>query len=141
VFHDVVFDGFNIDHVVVCSKGVYAIETKTFSKPEKGEAKIYFDGDTLIINGFQGDAPLKQAKASAATVQEVLQSTTGKRYSVWPVVLFPGWYIEAVGKAQDSIWVLNPKGLPKFLANRHDSLPENELNMIAHHLSRHIRVS
>ena len=44
VFHDIPAKGFNLDHVVICKSGVYVIETKTFSKPDKGEAKIIFNG-------------------------------------------------------------------------------------------------
>ena len=50
IFHDVVVDGFNIDHVMVSRRGVFAIETKTYSKPKKGRAVIKYVGDTLIIN-------------------------------------------------------------------------------------------
>ncbi|MBE7424582.1 MAG: NERD domain-containing protein [Ideonella sp.] len=34
VFHDVPAEGFNIDHVVVATQGVFAVETKGFSKPQ-----------------------------------------------------------------------------------------------------------
>src|SRR5688572_1213217 len=48
VFHDVPFDNFNIDHVLVGPPGVYAVETKARRKPAtiKGLAKaqIYSDG-------------------------------------------------------------------------------------------------
>ena len=40
VFHDVPGDGFNIDHVLVGEQGIFTVETKTFSKPARGEAKI-----------------------------------------------------------------------------------------------------
>jgi len=33
IYHDVPFDGFNIDHVLVEPSGVYASETKTHCKP------------------------------------------------------------------------------------------------------------
>ncbi|WP_425484267.1 nuclease-related domain-containing protein [Candidatus Methylobacter favarea] len=40
-----------MDHVVICKSGVYIIETKTFSKPDKGEAKIIYNGDAILLNG------------------------------------------------------------------------------------------
>ena len=43
VLHDIVADGFNLDHVVVSEKGVFAIETKTYSKPP-GDSQVRFDG-------------------------------------------------------------------------------------------------
>jgi len=35
VFHDLLGDCFNIDHVIVSMKGIFLIETKTYSKPLK----------------------------------------------------------------------------------------------------------
>src|SRR5690606_23533501 len=40
VFHDVVAVNFNVDHVLVGPAGVFAIETKTWSKPSAGDARI-----------------------------------------------------------------------------------------------------
>lgn len=34
VYHDLQFEGFNIDHVLVGPSGVYSVETKTFKKGE-----------------------------------------------------------------------------------------------------------
>jgi hypothetical protein len=42
VFHDVLGDGFNLDHVVISDRGVFVIETKTRSKPKTG-GKVTFD--------------------------------------------------------------------------------------------------
>src|SRR5207248_11280153 len=50
VFHDVPFDGFNIDHVLVGPTGVFVVETKTKKKPMVGGKKQYrviFDGERL----------------------------------------------------------------------------------------------
>ena len=33
VFHDLVGEGLNIDHVVVSPHGIFVLETKTWSKP------------------------------------------------------------------------------------------------------------
>src|SRR5690606_27342378 len=35
-FHDIPADNFNIDHVVISGEGVFAIETKGFTKPKQG---------------------------------------------------------------------------------------------------------
>jgi len=51
VFHDIVGNGLNLDHVVISQHGVFVIETKTYSKPQKGEAKITVAGEQVLING------------------------------------------------------------------------------------------
>lgn len=54
-FHDLLGDGFNIDHVVVAPQGVFVIETKTRSKPARGPVTIDFDGERVLVNGFAPD--------------------------------------------------------------------------------------
>jgi hypothetical protein len=50
-YHDIVGDSFNVDHVVISAKGIYVIETKTYSKPASGAANITYDGQQLLVNG------------------------------------------------------------------------------------------
>jgi hypothetical protein len=45
VFHDVVGEGFNLDHVLVGPGGAFTIETKTRSKPVRGDARVTYDGE------------------------------------------------------------------------------------------------
>ncbi|MBL7123983.1 MAG: NERD domain-containing protein, partial [Actinobacteria bacterium] len=37
IFHDIVAGNFNIDHVILTPHGIFTVETKTYSKPPKGE--------------------------------------------------------------------------------------------------------
>ena len=79
-FHDVVGLGFNVDHVIVGPAGVFTVETKTWSKPAKGDAKVVFDGERVRINGFEPDRnPIVQAKAQARWLKEVLAESTGMK--------------------------------------------------------------
>lgn len=95
VFHDVVGPEFNIDHVVVHKSAIYVIETKTYSKPEKGPPKIVFDGEKVFIRGKSPDRnPVVQARALSTWLAEVLTESTGRAYLPRPVVVFPGWFIE-----------------------------------------------
>lgn len=67
VFHDVVGDGFNVDHVLIGPPGVFTVETKTWSKPASGNAQVVFDGETIKIGSFAPDRdPIVQAKAQAS---------------------------------------------------------------------------
>jgi hypothetical protein len=90
VLHDIPFDGFNIDHVVIGPTGVYSIETKTHSKPMKGDAKVQYDGKNVSVNGFKPDRdPVVQAKANAHSLAELIERSSGRKVTVRPVVLFP----------------------------------------------------
>ena len=140
VFHDLIGDDFNVDHVIIGSAGVFTIETKTISKPLRGEVKIQFDGANIQINGQAMERnPVHQAKAQASWLKRILQETTEREYKVRPVVLFPGWYIEQKAGSLREIWVLEPKAFLKFLENEPDVLSAEEIKMAGGHLSRFIR--
>ncbi len=139
VFHDIVAPGFNIDHVLIGPGGVFSIETKTWSKPARGDARIQFDGERLMVNGFQPDRdPIVQAKAQATWLRNQLAESTGRTLDVHPVVLFPGWFIESPTGNRE-IWVLEPKALPTFLANSPRRLELSDVKLASYHLSRFIR--
>lgn len=79
VFHDVPAEGFNVDHVVISSKGIYVIETKTYSKPNGRKATVWYDGMRLTIDGkVPRKDPVNQAQAITDWVQGLLKESTGK---------------------------------------------------------------
>lgn len=141
VLHDITSNGFNVDHVVISFKGIFVIETKTNSKPKGRDAKVVFDGEKLSVGGWTPSRdPIKQVQANTAWVRDLLKESTGKSFPVKSVVLFPGWYVETVGThAHDRVWVLNPKGLPVFIANEKTALSLEDVKMATCHLSRYIR--
>ena len=140
VFHDLLGDGFNVDHVLVGPAGVFTVETKTWSKPARGDARIVYDGNALAVAARKPDRnPLVQARAQAHWVRSLLAESTGRRLEVQPVVVFPGWYVDAAPLAQRAVWVMEPKGLPAFLAKEPERLVAEDVKLVAYHLSRHLR--
>lgn len=140
VFHDVVGEGFNVDHVIIGPAGIYTIETKTWKKPQRGSPEIQFDGEHLTAGGRTPDRdPVIQAKAQAGWLKQLLQASTGKVFPVRPVVLFPGWYIKATRESRRDLWVLEPKALPSFLEQMDAQIAPEDLKLAAFHLSRFIR--
>ena len=139
VFHDLMGDGFNLDHVVLSSRGVFVIETKTHSKPIKGSPSVTFDGKTLLINGFEPERnPVTQVQGNAKWLADMLRASTGRDFPVRPVVLFPGWFVEPFPKGS-LIWVLNPQALPSFIRHEPTQINESDLHMAAFHLARYIK--
>jgi hypothetical protein len=141
VFHDIPGQNFNLDHVVIASSGIYVIETKTYSKPEKGRAVILFNGTSIRLNNLpENNKPIIQVSAAASWLKSLLQDSTGKQFVTKPVVVFPGWFIEPTSEAKNSlVWVLNPKALPTFISKSKSNLSDDEINMASFHLSRYIR--
>jgi hypothetical protein len=140
VFHDVVGEGFNLDHVVVGPAGVFTVETKTWSKPARGEPRLDFDGEKVLAAGYEPERdPVVQAKAQAAWLRQLIEDSTGRRVFVRPVVVFPGWFVKQTEGSTREVWVLEPKALPGFLAHEAPRLGAEDVKLIGYHLSRYIR--
>jgi hypothetical protein len=138
VFHDIPGDGFNLDHVVVSTHGIYAIETKTCSKPWPN-AQVIVDGDTLTVAGqVPARNPIVQVSSAARWLERLLKESTSKRFLVRGVVVFPGWYVEQRGQRGD-VWVLEPKALPAFIENAPAMIAASDVTLAAFHLSRYVR--
>jgi hypothetical protein len=138
VFHDILAPGFNLDHVVISSRGIYAIETKTRMKHGPKE-RVIIEGDTLTVAGHVPDRnPIDQVTAAARWLENELKKSTGKRFFVRGVVVFPGWYVEQRGPRGD-VWVLEPKMLPGFIGNAPAMIAPTDVTLAAFHLSRYVR--
>jgi hypothetical protein len=140
VFHDILAEGFNIDHVVIGPKGVFAIETKTFSKPARGETVAKYDGDKILFNGLKPDRnPVTQARAVRSWVSDFLFKTTARRWPVRGVVILPGWFVERLPEAKRSdVWVLNEKALPSFVEHEPVVLKKEDIALASSRLEDHI---
>jgi hypothetical protein len=139
ILNDIQSDRFNIDHVVVSKNGIYLIETKTFSKPAKKEARISFNDEHIFADGVRIDRnPIQQAKALSKWLQDLLVQSTGMKFAIRPVILFPGWFIEPMKRGQE-VWILNPKALPAFISNEQVVRKDTDVHLAVFHLSRYVR--
>ena len=140
IIHDIVERDYNIDHVLLGPTGVYVIETKTRSKrSDRRDVRVSYDGRRILVDGQEPDRdPLKQVRAAADRVAEILRQHTGLQPPVRPVVLFPGWYVEPQPKGVP-IWVLNPKALPAWARNEPTRLSAREVSVLTAALESHAR--
>jgi hypothetical protein len=140
IFHDVPAEGFNLDHVVISTHGIYVVETKTITKPS-ADAKVIYDGEKVTVAGFEPHRdPVAQAKAQATWLRRLLRQSTGRDFPVRGVVVYPGWWIEQANKArQREVWVLEPKALPKYIENSPAVMSPEDVAMSSYHLSRYVR--
>lgn len=142
VFHDVPGEGFNIDHVVVSPNGAYAIETKARTKPlrdmGKDDAKVVFDGKTLIFPTWQEADPLDQAARQARWLSKWLSGAVGEQVEVKAGLALPGWFVERTGRAD--VAVFNPKSTQFLLKGwLKEPMSENLIKRIAHQLDQRCR--
>ena len=142
VFHDVPGENFNIDHVVVAKEGVFAVETKGYSKRNdlkgKGRAKVEFDGTTLRFPGWQTVEPIEQAERQAAWLSKWLSSAVARKVAAVPVLALPGWYVDRT--SQGSVEVHSGKELQWLLKrNVRVQLDHEELGQLIHQLDQRCR--
>ena len=141
VYHDIPGDGWNIDHVIISTRGIYTIETKTRSKPPIGEAKIIFSGNAVSVDGGpQDERPIRQSLAQARQLRTILKEATGRDFPVQPVVVYPGWFVDqGHDTLKTDVWVLNPKALHKWIEHRDEDVPVDQVKQAATALAKYVR--
>src|SRR5260221_6648564 len=114
VYHDLQFDGFNIDHVIIGPSGVYAVETKTRRKSHaENSHKVAYDGQKLIFPKWEDSHGIEQAQRNAKHLSNWLGKAVGQAVWVEPVLTLPGWWIDRLKPG--SVNVLNPKEIVGLL--------------------------
>lgn len=141
VYHDFPAEKFNIDHIVVGPKGVFAVETKgRAKKAEKGgeaAVTVRYDGTALKFPNWSERQPIGQAKSQAAWLSDWLSSAVGEHVPVRPVLAIPGWYLKK--ESPDNLLLFNGKN-PGPLMNAIDgSLSQHLIARIAHQLELRCR--
>ena len=140
VFHDLVAENFNIDHVILTPHGIFTVETKTFSKPPKGEI-TYKDEKIIAGNINFGNKIILQAESQSKWLKSILKDSTGRNYYVMPVIVFPGWFVQPMPEyLKKRIWILNPRVLSSFINNEPITINESDMHLAAFHISRYIRM-
>ncbi len=142
VYHDFPAEGFNIDHIVIGPKGVFAVETKGRSKPDKKggteEATVTYDGEKLTFPGWSEKEPLDQAIRQAKWLSQWMNSAVGEPVSVSPVLVLPGWFIDR--KKTADVFIFNGKNPGMMLKWKNDtSLSETLIKRIDHQLDQRCR--
>jgi hypothetical protein len=142
VYHDVPMDPYgNIDHVILSSTGVYAVETKARRKrkvPGKRDHEVVFDGKVLTFpNGIDTKA-LQQAKRQADQLRVFLSKAVGEPVKVGAILTFPGWLV--INRAKSEIKVLNPKNIRSAIQEKRiPELPKQLIDRIAYQLDQRCR--
>lgn len=134
-FHDIIGDGFNIDHVVVGPPGVFVVETKYRS----GSGVIEFrNGKGIFVAGREEERdPLKQARGNAREIRKLIQRDTGLERYVKALVVFVGdWRVKDDWQNTD-VRVITADGIGRYFARQDQpELTRREIELICSHLKR-----
>lgn len=142
VYHDFPAENFNIDHVAVGAGGIFAIETKGRSKPDKGrgtyDATVTFDGNVLRFPDWKDHKFIEQARRQAEWLKRWVSSAIGEDVQVWPALALPGWYIERKGKSDVLLYNgKNPNSLVRVQGK--GVLTDNQIKRINHQFEQRCR--
>lgn len=140
VFHDLPAKDFNIDHVLICSSGIYAVETKSRLKAiESGKdgAKVSYDGQTLSFPGWNDTATVEQASRQAKWLSVELTKAVGEPVRVAGVIALPGWFV--VSPNRHEVTVLNPKNFRYLLDARGTPLSPVFMKRVAYQVEQWCR--
>jgi hypothetical protein len=143
VFHDFPADAFNIDHVVIAREGVFAVETKGYSKPNRGggkaDATVTYDGQSLTLPDSAGRKAIEQAERQARWLSDWLRSSTGEPVHVTPVLALPGWWVNRTGRGH--VLVFSGKELREHLFKARTATPltPDQMQRIVHQVEQKCR--
>jgi hypothetical protein len=141
VFHDVPFDGWNIDHIAVGPRGVFAIETKAWRKQTGLKAEIIFDGAALILPGKSADPKaLEQAKRNAHNLTTWIADAAAEDVTVVAVVALPGWKLSI--QKYGEVAVYSAKNMSDHMPQRgKNTLTPEQIQRISFQLAKICRVT
>lgn len=107
VFHDVPLHDnpsakpFNVDHVVVGTGGLFAIETKARRKrADAGGHEVTFNGQRLIFPWGEEDKGIKNARERAEYLAGWLSKQLAASIIATPVLVLPGWMVHRKGASE-----------------------------------------
>lgn len=141
VYHDFQADNFNIDHIVIAANGVFAIETKGRSKPDRGrgqeDVKVTYDNQTLQFPTWREREPIEQSKRQAIWLSQWLSKAVGEQVAVKPVLALPGWFVDR--KSKDFL-IYNGKN-PQYLMKITNETPLSSemIQRVAHQVDQRCR--
>ena len=142
VYHDFPADKFNIDHIVVGAKGVFAVETKARSKPTTKnrveDATVEYDGRTLYFPKGDDFKTIDQAKRQATWLSNWLGKAIGEPIATRAIVALPGWFVKR--SSSEGISVVNPKQFSSLFEHiKPRLLSESMITRINHQLDQKCR--
>jgi hypothetical protein len=144
IYHDVPFEGFNIDHVLVGPPGVFAVETKTRRKPvdETGakEYRVEFDGTKLQWPWGPEAHDVEQAVNNARSLAQWLGGAVGESIYVASILTLPGWLVDRTAPPT-RVHVVNPKEIIKVCGSKQAELGDILIRRICHQLDQKCRIT
>ncbi len=108
VFHDVPVDDSVVDHVMVGTAGVYAINVVARRAPRSGEIRL--SGDEVQFRPGRKPYDISDIDAATAALAHELSKQIGQNIRVRSVIAVPGWDVSAQSGSEHLL--VNERNLP-----------------------------
>jgi hypothetical protein len=145
-FHDIQLekDGkrSNIDHLLIGDNGIFAIETKNYTKPKKRSPEVRYDGRDLLWAGVKhvrnGECEVDAAIRHAREAKRLIDELTGLNVYVHPVLCAVGWFAKSTDLYGHPVLLVMEKTLGSTISKvqAKKPFPEADQNRIIAALKR-----
>jgi hypothetical protein len=127
-------------HVVVCSRGIFVIQTRCSREPHK-DVEMRFDGAQLQIPKRLPDATaVLECEAQVELMNAALRDAASKPWKVRGIVVFLDWHVIRTSSALGSqIWVLNPGELERWIGREPLVMCHEDVAMATLHLQQYLK--
>lgn len=152
IFHDIPGDRFNVDHIIVSTRGVFVIETKHFDRSKCHE--FIFDGNMIyrqMKDGARYLCPklLPQMDGEAKFIQNEIENRTEMKIPIIKVAVLIGCFIHTpaendsnqnMKKYFSKYWIVNEKLLSSMFLEEKEIYDDSVVKLIASHIKELVKI-
>ena len=142
VFHDIPGERFNVDHIIVSTRGIFVIETKHFNRDQCQE--FYYDGTMIyrvMKDGRKFLCPklLPQIDGEARFIEHEIERRTDTKLPVVKVAILIGSYIKSTENFKD-YWLLNESSFVTAFKQSKEIYDASVVKLVATHIREMVKV-
>ncbi len=149
VFHDVICEKqnngkivkFNIDHVVISTKGIFTIDSKNWSLPDReyNQADFIFkDGELIDSTGVLQKDLMNKIDSQGKWLEDKIYEWIHQRYPVYRVGIMIGAYVNNVNRDFSKFWIVNDSAFAGLLDKETEKISVQDVLRISDSLRRFV---
>lgn len=152
VFHDIPGDRFNVDHIIVSTRGVFAIETKHYDRTKGHE--FFFDGnmiERMEKDGRRFRCPklLPQMEGEARFIHDEIKQRTDLDIPVIKVAILIGCFIHTPAELDKDkcikryfgrYWITNEKLFESMFMEEKEIYDDSVVKLISTHMNEFVKI-
>jgi len=142
VFHDIPGNRFNVDHIIVSTRGIFVIETKHFNREICNE--FFYDGSMIyrvMKDGRKFPCPklLPQIDGEARFIEQEIEHRTEMKLPIVKVAILIGSYIGGTENFKD-YWLLNESSFVTAFRQAKEIYDDSVVKLVATHIRTMVEI-